>query len=257
MKTAAFVIGLLGAAAVSLAGCQKHKRSDVIIGGRVLTVSDQLSCPESVGAFSRSAQAGDGQSCDYRGPDEQQLHLLRLPLNGEAAPDRLLKLRTELSPLVPLPVHAGASGEDNTTSRVTEDGGHDQADINLPGLHVHADGDRASVNLPGIHVNAAGDVAHVTTEIGALKNAKIDANDDGVRIEADMTDAANVDMTWYVAGKLAGPDGDHLVGYYARGPKTGPLVIAEIRSKSEHQHGTSSNLLGGDDVHRLVSLSLK
>jgi len=72
-----------------------------------------------------------------------------------------------------------------------------------------------------------------------------------------MTDAANVDMTWYVVAKAAGPKGDHMVGYYARGPKSGPLVVAQMHSKSEHQKGSPSNLFGGDDVHRLVGLSLK
>jgi len=258
MKAPALVIGMIGVTALALGGCQRHKRADVVIGGHTLVVSDRLVCPEREGAFRRTAEAADGQSCDYVGSEDEQLHLTRLALNGVTASDRLNGLKAELGAIVPLPTPAAPSG-DNTTSgdRSSEHGDHDHANIDLPGLHVNTDGDKATVNLPGIHINAEGDVAHISTEIGALKNAKIDANDDGAKIEADMTDAANVDMTWFVVGKAAGPNGDHMVGYYARGPKTGPLVVAQLRSKSEHQKGSPSNLLGGDDVHKLVGLSLK
>lgn len=260
MKASFFVIGLIGITALSLAGCQRHKRSDVVVGGHVLAVSDRLVCPDRQGAFQRTAEATDGQSCAYTGPDDERLELKRLALTGLSAADRLSSLRAELSTIVPLPERAAApSGERMTVEAKSSEGGDhdDHANIDLPGLHVKTDGDKAMVNLPGIHINAEGDVAHISTNIGALKNAKIDANDDGAKIEADMTDSANVDMTWYVVAKAAGPKGDHMVGYYARGPKTGPLVVAQMRSKSEHQNGSPSNLLGGDDVHKLVSLSLK
>ena len=259
MKAPALVIGLMGLTALTLSGCQRHKRSDVVVGGHALVVSDQLVCPDQSGAFRRTAEAADGQSCDYVGPENEQLQLKRLSLEGLSASDRMNNLRADLSKIVALPTHAAGPSGDNVTvvTRTTEDGDHDRANIDLPGLHVKADGDKATVNLPGIHINAEGDVAHITTSIGALKNAKIDANDDGARIEADMTDAANVDMTWFVVAKAAGPNGDHMVGYYARGPKSGPLVVAQMRSKSDHQKGSPSNLFGGDDVHKLVGLSLK
>ena len=259
MKASALVIGLMGVTALSLAGCQRHKRADVVVGGHALVVSDRLVCPEQQGAFRRTAQAADGQSCDYVGSETELLQLKRLSLDGTSPSDRLNALREELSKVVSLPARAAGASGDNVTvvTKTNEDGDHDHANIDLPGLHVKADGDKATVNLPGIHINAEGDVAHITTSIGALKNAKIDANDDGAKIEADMTDAANVDMTWFIAAKAAGPSGDHMVGYYARGPKSGPLVVAQMRSKSEHQKGSTSNLFGGDDVHKLVGLSLK
>ena len=260
MKAKVLVIGMIGVTALAVAGCQRQKRADVVVGGHALVVSERLTCPESSGAFHRTAQAADGQSCDYVGPDGEQLQLKRLALNGTSAEDRLASLRNELAAVVPMPARPAPSG-DNTTgaskSWEDKDKDNDHADINLPGLHVKADGDKATVNLPGIHINAEGDVAHISTKIGVLKNAKIDANDDGAQIQADMTDAANVDMTWFIVGKAAGPNGDHMVGYYARGPKSGPLVVAQMRSKSEHQKGSPSNLLGGDDVHKLVGLSLK
>ena len=256
MKSQFLVIGVIGATALTLAGCQRHKRTEVVVGGHALAVSERLVCPEQQGAFHRTAQAEDGQSCDYVGSEDEQLQLKRLVLNGEPATDRMNKLREELSTIVSLPAHA--SGDSATVvSKTTEGGDNEHANIDLPGLHVKADGDKATVNLPGIHINAEGDVAHISTNIGALKNAKIDANDDGAKIEADMTDAANVDLTWYVVAKAAGPKGDHMVGYYARGPKSGPLVVAQMHSKSDHQKGSPSNLFGGDDVHKLVGLSLK
>ena len=257
MKAPALVIGLIGLTALTLGACQRHKRSDVVIGGHALSVSDRLVCPDRQGAYLRTATAADGQSCDYTGPEDQQLQLKRLALNGTSASDRLDGLRAELLKIVALPERDGSASGNTVAVGAKSSEGQDHANIDLPGLHVKADGDKATVNLPGIHINAEGDVAHITTQIGALKNAKIDANEDGAKIEADMTDAANVDMTWFVVSKAPGPGGDHMVGYYARGPKTGPLIVAQMHSKTEHQHGTPSNLLGGDDVHKLVGLSLK
>jgi hypothetical protein len=255
MKAQVFVLGMIGVTALILTGCQRQKRADVVVGGHVLTVSARLVCPERQGAFRRTAEAADGQTCDYVGPQDEGVQLKRLSLNGASAADRLGGLRGELSALVPLPAPSG--GDRIAISKSSDGGDEDRADINLPGLSVKADGDKATVNLPGIHINAEGDAAHISTKIGALKNAKIDANEDGAQVAADMTDAANVDMTWFVVGKAAGPNGDHMAGYYARGPKTGPLVVALIRSKTRHQQGAPFNLLGGDDVHKLVGLSLK
>lgn len=264
MKSPVLASAMIALTAVSFTGCQRQKRADVVVGGHALVVSERLNCPESSGGFRRVAQSADGQACDYVGSEGEQLQLKRLTLDGASATDRLNRLKDELALIVPLPApqrgtpsEKPATSTNDSESKTQRANDEDHAEINLPGLHVKTEGDKASVNLPGIHINAEGDVAHVSTGIGALKNAKIDANDDGARIEADMTDAANVDSTWFVVAKAAGPAGDHMVGYYARGPKSGPLVVAQLRSKSEHQRGSPSNLLGGDDVHRLVTLSLK
>jgi len=70
MKSQFLVIGVIGVTALTLAGCQRHKRADVVVGGHTLAVSERLVCPEQQGAFRRTAQADDGQSCDYVGSED-------------------------------------------------------------------------------------------------------------------------------------------------------------------------------------------
>ena len=77
-----------------------------------------------------------------------------------------------------------------------------------------------------------------------------------MRITSNMTDAANLDQTWMVATDAPGPAGWRSVGYVARGPLSGPLVVATVRSRAEHHHA-HGNDVEFDDVRHLVGLSLR
>ena len=266
MSKLTLTVVLVAATAVGLGGCQRQKRADVVIGGHRLEVGERLVCPEHQGRLDRVSQSSDGQACGYSGPDGSEITLSRLPVSGRSPSDALKDVQRDLASLVPTPPTLGQMGKSPDGGETAKDtvhvegtDGHDSPDharIDLPGLHIHTDGDNASVKLPGVTINAQGDNAHISTGIGELKNATIDAADGAVRITSDMTDAGNVDETWVVATDAPGAAGWRSVGYVARGPVSGPLVVARMRSRTEHHHDHA----GGwelDDVRRLVGLSLK
>ena len=135
---------------------------------------------------------------------------------------------------------------------------HDKADIDLPGLHIHADGTgKATIRLPGVAIDADDDKAKIKTSWGGVKNAVIDADKSGAEIRAVNSDSANVDAVYILASKAAGPDGVHVVGYEARGPASGPLIVASFKGKTyEHDHEHYSGA-DHDDIKRLIDRNLK
>ena len=257
-------LSLTAIAAVALTGCQRQKRSEVVVGGHALAVSARLVCPDHQGRLDRVSQAQDGQSCAYSAPNGAEVTLSKAGLAGQSADAALQAREQELAALQPMPATLQQPGKsvvpNQTDGNVTESASShessDQTRIDLPGLHIRTDGDNASVRLPGVSINAQGDNAHISTGIGELKNATIDATEGAVRITSNMTDAGNVDQTWMVATDQPGPAGWRTVGYVARGPLTGPLVVATVRSRAEHQHAHSGD---GEieDIRRLVNLSVK
>lgn len=247
-------------AALSLTACHRQKRSEVVVGGHPLVVSARLVCPEHQGRLSRVSEAPDGRSCAYSGPDGEVVTLGKVALGGGTPRSVLQAQEHDLAALLPTP--PALQRPDNSIASnqadaggATEDGSEGTR-IDLPGLHIHTDGDRASVRLPGVNIHANGDNAHISTGIGELKNATIDAQDGAVRITSNMTDAGNVDQTWMVATDQAGPAGWRFVGYAARGPVAGPLVVATFRSRAEHAHAHSGDGQM-EDIRRLVSLSAR
>lgn len=125
----------------------------------------------------------------------------------------------------------------------------ERVSVALPGLRVKADGDRADVRLPGISVKADGDNADVRVGPITIKandasgNVNINANDTemSVRSQDDAAEirtrhkGAGTRATYILADDEPSPQGWRMVGYEARGPEGGPLVIAEVRSKERHK----------------------
>ena len=259
MSKVILTLSLAALTAVSLTACHRHRRSEVVIGGHQLVVSAQLACPDHQGRLNRVSQAADGQSCTYTGSDGEEVTLTRTMTDGRSAQDLLQAREHELAALVPTPPALSQSGISIASNQTAADGSDHETDhtqIDLPGLHILTDGDRASVRLPGVNINAAGNNAHISTGFGELKNATIDATDGAVRITSNMTDAANLDQTWMMATDAPGPAGWRSVGYVARGPLSGPLVVATVRSRAEHHHA-HGNDVEFDDVRHLVSLSVR
>ncbi len=266
------VISLMG---LALTACQRQRRADVVVGGRPLTVAAQLDCPQTEGKLTRQSSAPDGQSCTYRGDDNTEITLMRTALSGRSASEAIKSVETELASAVPAHQSGGASDaekgqvknwddENGSHAAHAEAHEHDRANIDLPGIHIHADGhsgpnngdDKVQIRLPGVSIDANDGGARISTSLAGVKNAVIDANDSGAEIRADTTDAGNTERTWLLASDQPGPDGYHMVGYMARGPNGGPLVIAKIRSKEIHEHHFDHGL-GFEDIKHLIALNLK
>jgi hypothetical protein len=106
---------------------------------------------------------------------------------------------------------------------VDEHGGHDddRANVDLPGLHIRAEGDKADVHVGPIHINANGETATVRSmDDVRMRGEGLSRVKRGIRA-----------MFVYAGDELGG--GYKYVGYEASGPRTGPLAVAVVKSKSE------------------------
>jgi hypothetical protein len=211
-----------------------------------VTVAATLNCPDEEGDLKRTGRSADGKSCQYRDDDDdarQEVTLSLLPLNNQTPQAALAPLETSLRTLMP------ASSGGSPVNIEAGDGDQDHAKIDLPGLHINANGDKADIRILGADIKADSDKADIHANMGA-KNATIHAGPGGAEIRADAAGVHAVQMTFILAGDAPGPAGYHAVGYIARGPTAGPLVVAEFKSKEQHQHGHHR------DLDRLIDLNV-
>lgn len=267
----AALMGVTGAAAVlMLTACNPAKIGEHR-NERPMVAATRLDCPARQGDLVRNSLAADGRSCGYAGPKGQEVTLELVALNGRAPQAVLTELETELKQAAPQAAAfsaadsagagtgADAADKDGDTDgdRVGDRGGDgnsgDEAHINLPGLHINTDGDRAQVNLPGVHINANGDKADVQVDKPGGKLVSIHADERGAEVRTGEITAKNVNASYVLASKEAGQDGSHAVGYVARGPVSGPLVVARVRSQGETHDG--DDLLRS--VHRMVDRNVR
>jgi predicted nucleic acid-binding Zn-ribbon protein len=144
---------------------------------------------------------------------------------------------------------AAASAQE--AARAEADAAADSVDVNLPGVKVKTEGESARVNLPGIHIEAS-DSGGAHVNIGGVR---IDADEKGagrvhisskkdevtVRSDDDASEirahkrGGGVRATYILVDEKAPDQSWKLVGYEARGPATGPLVVAVVRSKNRKQ----------------------
>jgi hypothetical protein len=143
----------------------------------------------------------------------------------------------------------------------------DRASVRAPGVAIEAEGDDASVRLPGMRIETKGDQASV--RIGGFH---IDANDsDGssrVRASSGSGDSVSVNAqndaaeirtsaggeatrtSWMLSDNRETESGWRMVGFEARGPVGGPLVVATVRSKDTNRGRAF------DDARDLVTLNV-
>ena len=240
----------------------------------------RMECPKRQGELTLRSASPDGAACAYDGADGSQVELRLVQLAGGDAEAALDRIETELKPLVPQPTssagastsvrraeadsddadrdddswdQAPASGGGQPTAKAQpratsterstdrQDGDDDHVNINLPGVHIQADGGRAKVNVAGVHVNADDATQQVHVEgghgpFGRPGRFTIDANDGGAVIRTRSV-GKDVRDSLVIAADSSGPQGWRAVGYQAAGPRSGPLVVAVVRSKDdEHSH---------------------
>ena len=162
---------------------------------------------------------------------------------GQTPKAALTPVETALQGLIK---RGGGTGLVNVTS--DESAGGDKANVDLPGIHIRSDGGKSQVKIFGVTIDSDDEHDKATVHAGSGdKQATVNADDHGATIRADDTSNGNVETVFILAGDPATADGYHAVGYIARGPAAGPLVVAQFKSKHEHQHGHQDNL---DDLIR-------
>lgn len=194
---------LAGCAALGLAACD-HPDAQRQREARTPRAIAKLDCPERQGQLKRVAANADGLSCTYAA-DGAEVVLSLVALKG--TPEETLKpIEAELQALLPTP-------EVTTEVKATKGaaGQGDEVDISLPGLTIKADDAGAQVKVAGAEVNADGDAAEV----------RVSSDENGYAGRYILANEAGVD--WKV------------VGYEARGPENGPLVVATVKKKGD-QH---------------------
>jgi hypothetical protein len=255
---------LVAASALVLSACTGQ-------GARTIA---KLDCPSSEGDLTRVSAAADGKSCVYRSSEGAEVVLELVALTGD--PQTTLnaiekQLRSEGAPgaapdavadpkAPPVGASTAADAAKAEAEALADAGGtttHHRSKALGVSTEDGPDGETARVDLPGIHIvandGAEGDDS-AQVQIGPLK---IDANDDDttVRIyrdvrlrgEAFSRQKRGVRATFIYTGKDL-PAGYRYVGYQAGGPKTGPLAVAKVRTKSGTDEGDNIN----HDVEELV-----
>lgn len=239
--------------------------------GAPMSVSDTLDCPDMVGGLTRTAKAGDGQSCDYRGGAGEQVEVKRILLAGQAPQVALAPTEAALKALVQVHPDAAARADaakpskaksdddsdaddrdsDDDSDKADNSGGDDHANINLPGVHINANGDKADVKVFGVSIHADGDNANVDVGHGK-KHATVVAGPQGAEIHADDADDSNVRTAFILAADHPGPNGYLAAGYLAKGPAGGPLVVVTFKAGASH-----GDWQGDHDLNSLLDLNVK
>jgi len=248
----------------------------------VLKVVDTLQCPETLGVLTRkgSAHAG-GTTCLYSGPRGAEVSLQLISLDEQSADAVLARFQNALAGDMPHTTAELRASADAAQAQVAADAARSQADIaqgqadaagaaagsasvRAPGLAVDAQGDRATVRLPGMSVDANGDKASVRfggISINAddsTETVNVSSDDESVSVQAH-DDAAEIRTrapgdairtTYMLTDSRPADAGWRLVGYEARGPAGGPIVIATVRAKDRDSDGVF------DSAKDLVTLNV-
>lgn len=257
-------------------------------GHTVLRVIETLQCPDTVGALTRkgSAQAG-GTVCTYGGPRGAEVSLHLVSLDGTTPDAALARFENELIAGMPgtaaqmrgAAADAEAARADAEAARADAEVARaeaeiaraessarsgDRATVRMPGVTVESSGEDASVRLPGMAVDTDGDKARVRIggfSIDASEGSQavaISSSDESVSIQAH-DDAAEIRtrapgsatrVTYILTDNTASEAGWRLVGYEARGPQGGPVVVATVRAKDRNNEGVF------DDAKDLVTLNV-
>ena len=234
---------------LSLAACDQRvritTREDTTSRDAPIRAVDDLNCPEHQGELIRTTVAADGLSCEYAGPRgaEVSLRLVRLAETGSARA-ALAPLEQELRLLMPGTIErAGAGGDGTVVSIQSEDG---RSSVRLPGLSVESDGDSSSVNIGGVRIRGRG-TPEENRDAG--ETVSVSAQNNAAEIRA-LSEAETIRATYVLVDEEASERGWRRVGYEARGPSGGPLVVAVVHSK-DHQEGDIF-----DQAEALVTLNV-
>jgi hypothetical protein len=246
------------AVAVGAAGCHPAKLADVKFGENggvhvssieplqdAVTVGARLDCPAHVGTLKRTAIAADGASCDYAS-DKGRVHLATL--NAQTDPKAALSpLRDQLDSELP------GVAEKATIQVVSEKsaGGAEHTKVDMPFLHVEDDGEHSRVRLLGMDIQS-------DSKRSKRAKAEDSASNDTDGAAASTTPLADrgVKLVYVLVSGKASPDGFHVLGYVAKGPPKGKLVVATFRYRSGEKRWSDGDR-NDDDIDALMALNVK
>jgi len=241
--------GLMTTALVglALAGCDGESsvrisstRSDDDARG-VLRVIDTLQCPQTMGPLTRKGSAhAEGTVCTYGGPRGAEVSLHLVKLDTETIDRVLAQFETQLKQDMPRAVQDSGSVQGAAAARES-----DTTTVQAPGLDIQTQGDDATVRLPGMSIVTEGETADV--RIGGLSikaddssgEVQVSSGEGSVDVQANESGAEvrtraggdTTRATWILTESRPSEAGWRLVGYEARGPAGGPVVVATVRTK--------------------------
>lgn len=250
----------------------------------VLKVVEALQCPQTMGSLTRKGSASEGGTvCTYVGPRGAEVSLHLLPLDGQTPTDILKAFEQRLSRDLPRALaqitEAGPDAADARADapRAAADAAEpaaepatpsaDRASVRAPGVAIEADGEDATVRLPGLRIETRGDKASVriggfhidaddstgsariSGSSGSGDNVSINARNDVAEIRASAGGDATR-ASWILTDNRSSESGWRLVGYEARGPVGGPLVVATVRSRDRNRERAF------EDAKALVALNV-
>ncbi len=230
-------------AAAALTSAASLAQAGVQPDGPPLRAPARLECPATASDLTRTAQSPDGQWCDYAGQRGEVVRLRLAPLNGQTPTQALAPTRAQLHALVPV----------YRKPMPVSDGPGNRADVDVPFVHVHSDGDKADVRLFGIFHIVGHDHDHDADRDGGSKTAVVHAGLRGAEVVAEEIGRNNASLVYVLAGNHRYASGYRAVGYIAKGPTAGPLVVAEFRGpENTHRDNDSGHL----DLDRLIDRQL-
>lgn len=237
----------------------------------VLKVVETLQCPQTMGSLTRKGSASEGGTvCTYVGPKGAEVSLHLVPLDGETPAQVLKAFEQRLSGDLPRAVdaleaaadsadqaavsadRAAAAGDQAAATADQAAASADRASVRAPGVNIEANGDDATVRLPGVRIETRGDKAsvriggfHIDADDsdGSARVSGSTPNGDDVTINA-RNDAAEIRASaggggtrtsWILTDSRTSEAGWRVVGYEARGPAGGPLVVATVRSRDRNR----------------------
>ena len=222
----AAVGAVVGLGACDRSTTQSETRTETDSGKALRTVA-KLDCPQKEGELTLVSAAADGKSCNYT-TDGAEVTLRLVALANADAKAALDPIEAELKGLIPPPREGAGATADVDEDKSGKGGG--KTEINFPGLHIKADDDGADVRIGNIKVDADSD-GGAKVQVGA--STTVNANDQGAEIRTLKT--GDEVRSTYILASDKGANGYHVVGYEARGPKAGPIVVAVVKAQREER----------------------
>jgi hypothetical protein len=245
-----FVLGV-GTCVLVLSGCSKSTdkapASPVAISPKPIS---QLKCPAKQGRLRKLAQASTGQSCDYADNKGQYVALRLMPIGNQSADMALSEIEKGLFALVPsadLPPTPPTKPKPPETPHAKP-----PSHVVLPGIKLEAEDGKALVQIGGLSIQAQDKDGGVRIATSSAKGpvpllhseqGTVNVNASGETAVIRMSDKGEgIRRSLIIACENPGPAGFRVVGYEARGPVGGPLVVATIKGKSKHERQVFKDL---------------